>query len=196
MSIFVPGILALIAALPFWETFRKRASAQALPRRRRECRVVHHTKIGCRCPSRRDDRYLAASQIGGQLRQSINPIFCPAIFDCNISTFGIAGLVQTLPERGQTANIIEMPSSTAEESDNRRRRLLRPRRARPDRRTTDQCDELAPPHGAYPKGHGSRSNYSMSGRASQQKRPALVRYGSIASDQRGQGFPGCPLCLQ
>jgi chromate transporter len=32
VSIFVPGILALIAALPFWETFRKRASAQAVMR--------------------------------------------------------------------------------------------------------------------------------------------------------------------
>src|SRR5262249_49027783 len=130
---------------------------------------------------RRDDRYLAASQIGGQLRQSINPIFCPAIFDCNISTFGIAGLVQTLPERGQTANIIDMLSSTAEEPDTGRRGLLRPRRARPDRRTTDQFDELAPPHGAYPKGHGSRSNYSRSGRASQQKRAAHVRSGSKAA---------------
>jgi chromate transporter len=30
VSIFVPGILALIAALPFWETFRKRASAQSV----------------------------------------------------------------------------------------------------------------------------------------------------------------------
>jgi chromate transporter len=30
IGIFVPGILALVAALPFWETFRKRASAQAV----------------------------------------------------------------------------------------------------------------------------------------------------------------------
>ena len=30
VAIFVPGILALVAALPFWETFRKRAWAQAI----------------------------------------------------------------------------------------------------------------------------------------------------------------------
>src|SRR5262249_29844466 len=76
-----------------------------------------------------------------------NPIFCPAIFDCNISTFGIAGLVQTLPERGQPANIIGMLSSTAEESDHRHHRLLRPRRERPRcRRAAAQRDELAALH--------------------------------------------------
>jgi chromate transporter len=32
VAIFVPGILALVAALPFWETFRKRANAQAVMR--------------------------------------------------------------------------------------------------------------------------------------------------------------------
>lgn len=32
IAIFVPGILALVAALPFWETFRKRANAQAIMR--------------------------------------------------------------------------------------------------------------------------------------------------------------------
>jgi chromate transporter len=32
VAIFVPGILALVAVLPFWETFRKRANAQAVMR--------------------------------------------------------------------------------------------------------------------------------------------------------------------
>lgn len=32
VAIFLPGMLALIAALPFWETFRRRASAQAVMR--------------------------------------------------------------------------------------------------------------------------------------------------------------------
>jgi chromate transporter len=32
VAIFVPGILALVAALPFWETFRRRANAQAVMR--------------------------------------------------------------------------------------------------------------------------------------------------------------------
>jgi chromate transporter len=32
VAIFLPGILVLVAALPFWETFRKRANAQAVMR--------------------------------------------------------------------------------------------------------------------------------------------------------------------
>ena len=32
MAIFLPGILVLIGALPFWETFRRRANAQAIMR--------------------------------------------------------------------------------------------------------------------------------------------------------------------
>ena len=32
IGIFVPGILTLVAALPFWETFRKYARAQAVMR--------------------------------------------------------------------------------------------------------------------------------------------------------------------
>jgi chromate transporter len=40
VAIFVPGILALVAALPFWETFRKRANAQAV------MRGVHAAVVG------------------------------------------------------------------------------------------------------------------------------------------------------
>ena len=32
IGIFLPGILILIGALPFWDTFRKRAGAQAMMR--------------------------------------------------------------------------------------------------------------------------------------------------------------------
>jgi chromate transporter len=32
IAIFLPGILVLMAALPFWETFRRRANAQAIMR--------------------------------------------------------------------------------------------------------------------------------------------------------------------
>ena len=32
IAIFVPGILALVGTLPFWDTFRKRDSAQAMMR--------------------------------------------------------------------------------------------------------------------------------------------------------------------
>jgi hypothetical protein len=41
-----------------------------------------------RTASRQD--YLAASQIGGECRQSLDLIFSPAIFNRNIATFAIA----------------------------------------------------------------------------------------------------------
>src|SRR2546430_2329836 len=89
-------------------------------------------------------KYLAASQIGGECRQSINLIFCPAIFERNISTFGIAGLVQTLPERGQPDNFIGILRPAAEPPDHRHHQLLCARRERPrDRRATEQRDEIA-----------------------------------------------------
>src|SRR5262249_13938652 len=61
---------------------------------RREC--------GGGATSGRDNRYLALNQIGSQGWQAIELIVCPAIFDRNILAFGIAGLLQTLPEGGDT----------------------------------------------------------------------------------------------
>src|SRR5262245_62439286 len=64
-------------------------------------------------------------------------------------------------------------------SDYRRNRLLRARRERPRRRTTaKKRDELPPPHGLSPR-LGILSIAGQS-RASQQKRPAHVRFGSKA----------------
>src|SRR5262249_23208472 len=71
------------------------------PRFRRQCRGW--AAAGC------NERYLTASQIGSKCRQSIKLMICPSIFDRNISTFGITGLAHTLPEGGQTANIIDIP---------------------------------------------------------------------------------------
>jgi hypothetical protein len=45
----------------------------------------------------------------GECRQSLDLIVCPAIFDRNIATFGIARLVQTQSERRQAGNIIGFP---------------------------------------------------------------------------------------
>ena len=61
---------------------------------------------------------------------------------------------------------------------NRPRRLPRPRGERPSGYTAaDKCDEVPPPHGAYPKAkdHGPSiaDVRAVRGRASQQKRPAV-----------------------
>src|SRR5262249_1313227 len=56
-------------------------------------------------------------------------------------------------------------------------RVLHPRRERPrDSRATKRRDELASPHGRTPRPR--ITNYSRSRCASQQKRPAHVRFGS------------------
>jgi hypothetical protein len=58
--------------------------------------------------------------------------------------------------------------------------LLRARRERPRGRTTEDHNELAPSHRDDPKPK-DHAEYSRRGRASQQKRPTHVRFGSIAS---------------
>src|SRR5262245_48983584 len=62
--------------------------------------------------------------------------------------------------------------------------LLRPRRDRPRRRAAEQCDELAPPHGACPKARDHGLSIAGQARASQQKRAAHVRSGSDRAIRR------------
>src|SRR5262249_10485966 len=59
--------------------------------------------------------------------------------------------------------------------DHRNCRLLRPRRGRPSHRATEQGDELAPPHRDDPKPKDAGTIAGQC-RASQQKRPLIVRY--------------------
>src|SRR5262249_22910832 len=67
----------------------------------------------------------------------------PMVLDRHILTPDEAGFVEALIERRGTARINRQ---AADESDNRHRRLLRPRRQRPRRRrAAEECDELAPP---------------------------------------------------
>src|SRR5262249_39887016 len=60
----------------------------------------------------------------------------------------VAGFVEALAERGGKGWI---GRSGIDESDDRYRRLLRPRRERPHCRAAEKGDEIATPHGAYPK---------------------------------------------
>src|SRR5262249_11743010 len=69
---------------------------------------------------------------------------------------------------------------------------LRARRERPcGCAAAEKGDEIAPPHGAYPKDLGS--SIVGRGRASQQKRPAHVRFGSSATSHPPAAVAPCPL---
>src|SRR5215471_12369125 len=72
--------------------------------------------------------------------------------------------------------------------------LLRRRRERPRRsRTADKRDELPSPHGAFPTAKDHGLSIAGQDRASQQKRPAHVRFGSTATEAiDGRDFE-CPL---
>src|SRR5262245_40953062 len=148
-------------------------------RRRRLCRPCRLRAAGSR-----DHGDRPARQLGRQRRQSISSAFGPAVIDADIAMLDIASLAQAAPERRN--EVRELAGRfQAEKPDHRHRRLLRARRRWPSRRTAaEKRDKFPPPHGAYPKAKdrglsiaGSWSAFR--GRASQQKRPAHVRYGSM-----------------
>src|SRR5262245_27919364 len=66
-------------------------------------------------------------------------------------------------------------------------------RERPRRSTTEQRDQLAPFHRDDPKPRTMRS-IAGQGRASQQKRPLIVRFGSFTSHPPAANLSACPLC--
>ena len=100
---------------------------------------------------RSDHRHLTAYQIGCEVGQSLDLVLRPAILDHDIVALDVAGFTNPLPEGGQITCTIGK-RRTAEETDHRYRRLLRPRRERPSRRTAEQRYEFAPSHvrGAAP----------------------------------------------
>jgi hypothetical protein len=111
--------------------------------RRRFCRQCGGWAADCR-----DERHSTTNQIGGECRQTINPIICATIFDRNVLTFDKAGFLQALPEGRQPANIIYFPRRAAEKPDDWHRGLLGARHERPGRRRTREAgDEIASPHG-------------------------------------------------
>src|SRR5262249_45398305 len=102
-------------------------------------------------PSCCDDVNPARNQLGCQRRQSIILTFRPAVFDRNVLALDVSSCVQTLPECADLLRrFAGCPGS--EETDHRHRPLLRARGNRPSGYTAaDKCDEVPPPHGAYPK---------------------------------------------
>src|SRR5262245_30896083 len=107
---------------------------------------------------RSDRGHLTAYQIGCEVGQSV-VLVLRAILDRHILALDVAGFTKALPECGQIACTINKRRAAkrgtrAEHADHRHRRLLRARRERPRGRATEQCNEFAPPHGAYPKAKG------------------------------------------
>jgi hypothetical protein len=86
---------------------------------------------GCRLGSERrisagrgDHGDLSAKQFGGQLRQPVNLIFGPAVFDRHVLAFNIGGVFEALAKSAKTLReCVGRPA--VEESDHRHRRLLR-----------------------------------------------------------------------
>jgi hypothetical protein len=91
-------------------------------------------------------RYLAANEIGGQLRQSIVLAIRPPIFDTHVPSLDIAGFLETLAERAQQVRMC-LRRITVDEPYHWHHQLLSTRDQRPiGRDATDKGDEIAPPH--------------------------------------------------
>ena len=74
--------------------------------------------------ARCDNIDLAADEIGGQRRQPIVVKLRPAVLDGQVLPFDIAGLTQTLSERGQQRSV-RVGRSPIEVADHWNRLLLR-----------------------------------------------------------------------
>src|SRR5262245_47764049 len=102
-------------------------------------------RLGYNCRGdvmRSDHRHRTTYQIGCEVGQSLDLVLRPAILDHDILALDVAAFTNPLPEGGQITCTIGK-RRTAEETDHRHRRLLRPRRERPSRRAAEQCDEVA-----------------------------------------------------
>src|SRR5580704_6989132 len=98
---------------------------------------------------------MAAQQLVRQRRQSIILALSPAIFDSYVLTIDVAGFAQTFAERRKEIRKLSLRCAF-ETSNHRQRRLLRTYCDRPNRRATDQPDELAPSHSITSSARASR----------------------------------------
>src|SRR5215475_12722028 len=112
-------------------------------RDRRSCCLGRQRRSGT--SGHRDHRNSSASQIGRERRQSIDLILGPAVFNHYILTLDNVCRFEALTEYAHTLRH-SVRRSGVEESDHRRRRLLRARRERPRCRAAEKRDELASLH--------------------------------------------------
>jgi hypothetical protein len=94
---------------------------------RRGCRLGRHHRRGI---SSGDHSDASANQIGRQLRQPVISTLRPAVFDCHVLAFDIAGLLQALAKSAHTVRE-SLGRLSIEEPDHRHGRLLRARGKRP-----------------------------------------------------------------
>src|SRR5262249_31867746 len=88
---------------------------------------------------------LSANQFSRQLRQPIDLILGPAVFNRHVLALDIAGVFETLVKSAQTIHV-HVRRRGVEEPNHRHRWLLRARRERPGSRAPDKRDELAALH--------------------------------------------------
>src|SRR5262245_320284 len=93
------------------------------------------------------------NQISSHSRQSIVLTLRPAVFDRYILALNEACFLQTLAQRDHEVRGVS-ERGAPQETNNRHRRLLRPRRERPRRRAAEERDELASPHAQPTSGLG------------------------------------------
>jgi hypothetical protein len=109
---------------------------------------------GCRLGSQRRRRAACddhgdppANQFGRQLGQSTDLIIGPPVFDRDVLTLDIAGILQALTKCAQHEIRERASRLTVEVTNHGHSRLLRARRDWPrDRRAAEQRDEIAPSH--------------------------------------------------
>jgi hypothetical protein len=109
--------------------------------------------------------YLTTNQIGRQGRQSIVLALRPTVFDRDVPALDVAGLVQTLPEAGQTDIGVGLGRAGAEIADHRHRLLLRVQRRRRGHRAAEQQHQLAAVHYSMTSSARERIDGGRSGRA-------------------------------
>src|SRR4029453_874443 len=109
--------------------------------------IVWGCSFGSQCRTRatsNDRNDTPPNQFGRQLRQSIDLILGPTVFDRDVLALDIAVILQALAKCGQY-NVRERPRLAVEESNHRHWLLLRAGNERPrDGTTAEQRDELAP----------------------------------------------------
>src|SRR6516162_8964014 len=105
--------------------------------------------LRCQCRRRtargRDESDSPPDKIGCKFRQTTDIIFSPTVFEGHVLTFDIAGPLEPLTKFAQDRSVAVRGCRV--EHPDYGYLLLRSRRERPpDRRATEQRDELAPPH--------------------------------------------------
>ena len=91
-------------------------------------------------------RHLTTNEIGHQRRHPVVLIVSPAVFNGNVLSFYVAGLIQAPAECDQDTSILS-GRPTIKEPDYRRRRLLRSRGQRQrNGRSAHNTEKIPPPH--------------------------------------------------